>query len=154
MLSQTQAIAVYCAKLAGLQPEDPWDAAKVDECLNGCTDVTGTVGQTFRLPDTEKLEARAKLIAPNGRLTLHLGGLEKICQENGACGHTVGSTLTVADIAIWRLVGWLSNGVIDGIPKDYVASNFPALSAVVTTVNAHPKVVEWMAMHPKGYAPK
>ena len=67
MLSQTQAIAVYCAKLAGLQPEDPWDAAKVDECLNGCTDVTGTVGQTFRLPDTEKLEARAKLIAPNGR---------------------------------------------------------------------------------------
>ena len=39
----------------------------------------------FRLADDEKMAARAKLIEPDGRLTLHLGGLEKICVANGAC---------------------------------------------------------------------
>ena len=151
MLSQTQAMAVYAAKLAGLQPEDPWDAAKVDECLNGCTDVTTTIGATFRLSDVEKIAAREALIAADGRLTMHLGGLEKICAENGSCGHAVGSSLTVADFAIWRLVGWLASGVIDGIPKDYVASTFPAVSKLVETVDAHPKVGEWKALHAKFY---
>ena len=154
ILSQTQAMAVYAAKLAGLHPEDPWEAAKVDECLNGCTDVTGTVGATFRLAEDEKAAARAKLITPEGRLTLHLGGLEKICAENGGCGHAVGTDLTVADLAIWRLAGWLSSGVIDGVPANYVVETFPALAKVVATVDAHPKVVEWKDQHKKFYGPK
>ena len=156
ILSQTQAMAVYAAKMAGIQPDDAWDAAKVDECLNGCTDVTSTIGATFRLSDGEKVAAREKLIASDGRLTLHLGGLEKICAENGGCGHAVGTSLTVADIAIWRLVGWLASGVIDGIPKDYVATTFPAVSKLVETVDAHAKVGEWKALpkNAKFYAPK
>jgi len=151
MLSQTQAMAVYAGKLAGIHPEDPWLAAKVDECLNGCTDVTGTIGATFRLPDAEKEAARAALIAEGGRLAMHLGGLERICAENGSCGFAVGSALTVADLAIWRLVGWVSSGVIDGIPKQYVAESFPALSKLVASVDAHPKVAEWKQRHPKHY---
>ena len=152
MLSQTQAMAVYAGKLAGIHPEDPWEAAKVDECLNGCTDVTGTIGATFRLPDAEKASARAALIADGGRLALHLGGLERICVENGSCGFAVGSALTVADLAIWRLVGWISSGVIDGIPTEYVGDAFPALSKLVASVSSHPKVAEWKQMHPKHYA--
>lgn len=153
ILSQTQAMAVYAAKIAGLQPEDAWDAAKVDECINGCTDVTSTIGATFRLADEEKATARAKLIEPDGRLTLHLGGLEKICSENGACGYAVGESLTVADLAIWRLVGWLSSGVIDGIPKEWVTATFPAVTKLVDAVDAHPKVGEWKAIHSKLYQP-
>ena len=155
ILSQTQAMAVYAAKLAGMHPtDDIWAAAKVDECINGCTDVTGTIGATFRLPDEEKAAARAALIAPDGRLTMHLGGLEKICAANGSCGHAVGTSLTVADLAIWRLCGWLSSGVIDGIPADYVASTFPAVSQCVAATDAHPKVGEWKVLYPKFYAPK
>ena len=151
MLSQTQAMAVYAAKLAGLHPEDAWDAAKVDECLNGCTDATVTISSTFRLPDEEKLAAREKLIAPDGRLTMHLGGLEKICAENGSCGYAVGESLTAADLAIWRMVGWLSGGVIDGLPDDYITSTFPAVAKLVATVDAHPKVAEWKKAHPDNY---
>ena len=154
ILSQTSAMAVYAAKLAGMHPEDAWDAAKVDECINGCTDVTGTVGATFGMKDDQKVSARAALIAADGRLTLHLGGLEKICSENGGCSYAVGSTMTVADIAIWRLIGWLSSGVIDGIPGDYVSTTFPHLAALVTAVDAHPKVGEWKTLHSKFYAPK
>ena len=152
ILSQTSAMAVYAAKLAGIHPEDAWDAAKVDECISGCTDVTVTVGKTFGMKDDEKASARAALIAPDGRLTLHLGGLEKICAANGANGYAVGSSVTVADLAIWRLCGWLSSGVIDGLEKDYIATTFPALQKLVETTGAHPKVVEWKAMYPKFYA--
>ena len=48
ILSQTQPMAAYSGKLAGLVPEDPWKAAKVDEAINGCTDVTQTIGSTMR----------------------------------------------------------------------------------------------------------
>lgn len=100
MLSQTQAIVSYVGKLAGMQPESAWDAAKVDECINGCTDVTTDLGATFRLGIEEKVAARAALIKPDGRLTMHLGGLEKICIENGNSGHAVGDSLTVADLSV------------------------------------------------------
>jgi len=152
ILSQTQAIAVYCAKLAGLHPDDPWLAAKVDEALGGCTDATGTIGGTMRLPAEEKVAARQAMVAPEGRLTLHLGGLEKLAAVNGGCGHMVGTSLTVADVAVWRLAGWISSGVVDGIPADYFASTFPSLRKVCELVDAHPKVVEWKQLHPTNYS--
>jgi len=151
MLSQTQAMATYCSKLAGLHPQSDWDAAKVDEAINGCTDVTMTIGKTFSLPAEQKVRARQELITPQGRLTMHLGGLERIITENGSNGHVVGDSITVADLAIWRLIGWLSSGVIDGIPKDYVSSTFPQIAALCAKVNCHPKVQEWKQMHSKFY---
>jgi len=151
MLSQTQAMATYCSKLAGLHPQSDWDAAKMDEAINGCTDVTMTIGKTFSLPAEEKLEARQELITSQGRLTMHLGGLEGIITQNGSNGHVVGNSITVADLAIWRLVGWLSSGVIDGIPKDYVSNTFPQIAALCAKVDCHPKVQEWKNMHSKFY---
>jgi len=151
ILSQTQAIAAYCGRLSGLTPQDSWGAAKVDEAINGCTDCTGTLGKTFGLPAEAKVPERQKLIASDGRLTMHLGGLEKLCVENGSNGCVVGDALTVADLAIWRMVGWFSSGVVDGIPKDYVASTFPAIAKVCDAVDAHPKVKVWKAQHPKQY---
>jgi len=152
VLSQTQAMAVYAARVSGIQPADAWAAAKVDEALDGCTDVTVTISATFILPAEEKVAARRRLIQPDGRLTMHLGGLEKICVQNGNRGHAVGNTLTVADLAIWRLVGWIGSGNIEGIPKDYVASSFPAITKLCATVDGHSKVKEWKQLHPKFYA--
>jgi glutathione S-transferase len=153
ILSQTQAMASYCAKLAGIHPEGAWEQAKVDEAINGCTDVTSTIGATFRLPDAEKVPAREKLCAADGRLSLHLGGLERLCADNGSeAGYCVGESLTVADLAIWRLLGWINGGALDGIPVDYVSSTFPSLTKLLAAVDAHPKVVEWKSLHPKFYA--
>lgn len=155
ILSQTQAMASYVGKLAGIHPTDPWLDAKVDECLNGCTDVTSTIGATFRLPAEEKVAARKALLEEEGgRLRMHLGGLEKLCVENGDCGYAVGESITVADLAIWRLVGWVSSGVIDGIPVDFVSNTFPALSKLVSTVDGNSKVQEWKAKHSKLYNAK
>ena len=148
ILSQTQAMAAYCGSLTKLRPEDPWLAAKCDEAINGCTDVTTTIGATFRLPDEEKIAAREALLAPDGRLTMHLGGLERLIRENGT-GYVVGASLSVADLAIWRLAGWLTSGVIDGLPD--ISTQFPAITRLCALVDAHPKVEEWKMQHPSNY---
>ena len=152
ILSQTQVMAVYSAKIAGIHPSDPWFAAKVDEVINGCTDVTSTIGSTFSMEATEKIKVRETLAAEGGRLRMHMGGLEKLCIENGNNGYTVSETTTVSDFALWRLAGWFSSGNLDGIQKDYISSNFPAITKVVNTVEAMPKVQEWKIKHPKTYS--
>lgn len=152
ILSQTQALATFAGKLSNLYPEDPWLAAKVDEAINGCTDVTGTVGATMRIEDEdEKLEARAKLMEPEGRLTLHLGGINKLLEANGSNGATVGDALTVADLAIWRLVGWLDGGTLDGIPPGWATTTFPAIAALIAKVDTHEGVISWKKSHPDFY---
>ena len=62
---------------------------------------------------------------------MFLSGLETLLQQNGNTGHFVGSALTVADISLWRMCGWLTSGVIDGIPAGFVPSTFPGIAKPV-----------------------
>jgi hypothetical protein len=84
ILSQTQAMATFAGKLAGLYPlDDDWLAAKCDEAINGCTDVTNTLGPSMRIQDAdEKVAARMALCAEDGRLTMHLNGLNALLEQN------------------------------------------------------------------------
>jgi len=159
----------------GIHPtENHWLSAKVDELISGCTDVTATIGTTFRIQDAnEKIAARKALVDKDeGRLHMHLNGLEQICAANQQQQqqqqqqsmsvssesdgynyyYSVGSSITVADLAVWRLIGWIDSGTLDGIPVNYVVDTFPALRKLVQTVDSHPKVVEWKAKHSKLYS--
>lgn len=165
ILSQTQAMATYVGKLGSIyergEDDDEFSAppysrlypldsdylgqARCDEIINGCTDVTSTVGATMRLSDPEETKAkRLALLDPStGRLVKHLSGLESLVgldAENVACG----ANLTVADLCVWRLVGWLSGGILDHIPSDFVSSNFPKLQGVYTAVQENEHVIEYM----------
>ena len=51
--------------------------------------------------------------------------------------------MTIADIAMWRLLGWLTSGIIDGIPTSII-DDFPKLKNVHHQVHINPKVQEWM----------
>ena len=55
----------------------------------------------------------------------------------------VENKMTIADIAMWRLLGWLTSGIIDGIPTTIV-DNYPKLKNIHYTVHHHTKVQEWM----------
>ena len=60
--------------------------------------------------------------------------------------------LTIADIAIWRLVGWLSSGMLDGIPTSFLKS-YQNILNVCLSVDNHQKVVDWMSRtYPEGYS--
>jgi len=154
ILSQTQAMASYVSGLAGMKPADTWSQAKVDEAINACTDCTMTVGRTFSLPADQKIPEREKLVAPGGRLHMQLSGIERLIKENGSTGFIVGKSLTVADLALWRMIGWFSGGVIDGIPKEFVSSSFPEIAKVCASVDHNAKVQDWKKLHAKFYIKK
>lgn len=151
LLTQTQAMATYASKLAKIAPDDALAQARVDEAINGATDVTVTLGATFRLPDAEKPQARAALTAADGRLTRQLDGLCALLRNNGDCGRVVGESLTVADLALWRLRGWLHSGRVDHVEPRYVA-RFAELGRLHDRVEAEPRVQAWKQLHPRCYA--
>ena len=65
------------------------------------------------------------------------------------CGSGVG--LTIADLAVWRLIGWLSSGMLDGIPTTFLR-DLPNIKRVCTSVEDNQKVQEWIKKtYPKNY---
>lgn len=154
MINQSQAIARYVGELSGLYPRDPFLAAKCDEALDGLTDVSDLITATMQERDPQrKIQWRQALIAPNGRMTMLLNGLESLLKHNGASPipFVAGSSLSVADLALWRAVGWISSGVIDGIPQSYIQTAFPTLWRLHCAVDRERKVQEWKAQHPRHY---
>ena len=77
-----------------------------------------------------------------------LGFMETLLDKNGKTGYFVDDTLTVADLAAWRLCGWISGGVIDGIPEE-ILNNFPLLNAHQNQISNLPKVIEWLGKNHK-----
>ena len=154
VLNQTQAIARYVGHITGLYPSDPFLAAKCDEAIDGLTDVSDLVTATMQERNPQrKIQWRQALVAPDGRMTMLLNGLETLLKQNGASPvpYVAGSTLSVADLAVWRAVGWISSGVLDGIPPTYIQQTFPLMWALHVAIDQQPKVVEWKAQRPHHY---
>ena len=72
-----------------------------------------------------------------------LNYLEQILNENTDAIWFVDNKLSIADIAIWRLLGWMKSGMLDGIPLN-ICEPYPKLDNIYNTVHKHPKVKEWM----------
>jgi glutathione S-transferase len=144
-LAQTGAIARFCGKQANLYPTDDFNAAKVDEAIDLATDITSLVSPSMREKDTEKKAAMRTQLATT-TLPKYFGFLEMLLEQNGDTGYYVGDCLSIADLAIWRLLGWLASGMLDGIPTDVMAP-FPLVTAHFQAIEAHPKVRSWMDSH-------
>jgi glutathione S-transferase len=140
-IAQTGAIARYCGKLSGFYPTDALAAAKVDQFIDAATDVTNLFYATMREKDNTAKMAARKAIA-DGPLTRWLGYFETLLSQS-TTDFFVGPTMTIADIAIWRLLGWLKSGNLDGIPVEIV-DGFHALEAHYARMDAHPKIRTWM----------
>ena len=69
--------------------------------------------------------------------------LENILQKEKNCQWFVDNKMSIADIAIWRLLGWLKSGMLDDIPTN-ICDSYTKLNNVHTEVHKHPKVQEWM----------
>lgn len=154
-ISQSHAMAAYCGKLTGFYPEDIWLQAKVDEAFGGLTDATDLVTGTMGIRDPErKIQTRTAFCAPDGRLTMLLSGIESLLVQNGSNGFIAGKSVTVADLAIWRYVGWLSGGVLDGIAKDYIANTFPNMWKLHTNLDQYPEIQAWKKKQSHQYRSK
>lgn len=153
-INQTQAIARYVGHVTGLYPKDPFLASKCDECIDCLTDVSDLITQTMRERDPKrKIAWRQHLISSEGRMTMLLSGLE--AQQAHVTGPFVaGEAHSVADLAVWRAVGWLSSGVIDGIPKTHIKDAYPKLFAIHAAIDDMAKVRAWKRKNPHHYKGK
>jgi len=141
IIGQTGAIARYCGKISNLYSNDNINAAKIDQIIDAATDITNLVSPTIREKDEQK-KVEDRLLLKNKLLPRWFRYLENILSES-ASDWFVENKMTIADIAMWRLLGWLISGIIDGIPTTIVDS-YPKLKNIHTNVHHHPKVQEWM----------
>ena len=140
IIGQTGAIARYCGKVSNLYSDDILQAAKIDQVIDAATDITNLVSPTIREKDqNKKMEDRKVLV--NKLLPRWFRYLENLLSENNSTWFV--EKMSIADIAIWRLLGWLTSGIIDGIPTS-VVDDFPKLKNVHHQVHSHLKVQEWM----------
>ena len=142
VFAQSPAIATYCAKLAGLYPEDPIAAARVDEIVHFLNqDVRERcIAPTMREPDPEKKKAlRAEL--QETKLPEKFAMLEKRLEKTK---FLCGDELTLADLSVYVMLNWVGMGVLDGVNKDCILK-FPKLTNLVRTINEMPEVKAWNA---------
>ena len=142
IVGQTGAIARFCGKLSGLYPKNDLLAAKVDQIIDTATDITNLVSPTVREKnEIIKKDTREKL--SNKLLPRWFTYLENILENEKGSPWFVDNKISIADIAIWRLLGWLKSGMLDGIPTN-ICNAYTKLNNVHAQVHKHPKVKEWM----------
>ena len=96
ILTQSQAIAPYCAKLAGIYPTDPFEAAKCDEVTQLINqDIRErTISPAMKEPDAEKKAAMRKELGEE-KLPAKFKILESFLQPSG---YFCGDSITIADL--------------------------------------------------------
>jgi hypothetical protein len=140
IIGQTGAIARYCGKASNLYADDNLKAAKIDQIIDAASDITNLVSPTIREKDLDKKMDDRKLLV-NKLLPRWFRYLENLLSEDESTWFV--EKMSIADVAIWRLLGWLTSGIIDGIPTSII-DDFPKLKNVHHQVHTHPKVQEWM----------
>ncbi len=145
IIAQTAGIARFCGKLSGLYPKnDDLLAASIDQIIDAANEITTLISLTMKYKDeNEKKNARKKL----SEITLPkwLGFLEELLRMNKPSNWFAGNSMSIADIAIWRLIGWIISGKIEHVPKSIIEA-FPNLKQHYDRVNSLPKVREWMQL--------
>jgi glutathione S-transferase len=145
VIGQTAGIARFCGKLSGLYPKnDDMLAAQIDQILDAATDITNLVGITMREKDLDKRKLERKKLSKE-TLPKWFGFLENLLQKNKLSEWFAGSKISVADLAIWRLLGWIISGKLDHVPTTLL-DTFPKLEKIYKSVDSHPKVQEWMSL--------
>ncbi|PNW71783.1 hypothetical protein CHLRE_16g682725v5 [Chlamydomonas reinhardtii] len=128
MLAQSGAIDRYVAKLTGLYPEDPKDAAFADMVVFHVTDFMDLFMPTWTMPAEEKVKARQDILAGKGGDKLKQ--LEKIIEKANAegGGWLAGGKLSFADVVVFTYLSGITSPIMEGIPKDLLNS-YPAIKA-------------------------
>jgi len=139
MLAQTSAIERYAAKLAGLAPSDPWEAAKVDEAAAYLTETAELFMPTFAIQDAEaRAKARQELCA--GPLKEKFARMAEMIEAAG--GEFLGGPKPgYPDFALFSFVSWLVCGAVDGMPSGLLDAH-PAIKAHHNRVAALPTVTK------------
>ena len=140
-IAQTGAIARICGKISGFYPESLVEAGKVDQIIDTATDINMLMRPSMREQDPEKKKLMRQELSKND-LPKYFGFLENLLKDENIW--FAENRMTIADIAIWRLMGWLKSGVIDDIPQD-ITDDFNKLNRVYNEVNNNTDIKRWVS---------
>ena len=149
-ISQTGGISRFCGKISGLYPIDnAVNAALIDQIIDMATDITVLLGPSLKEKNEEKKKKMREKLA-HGALVRKISYLEELLEE-GKDNWFVSQNITIADLAIWRLIGWLTSGMVDYLPSNLMTP-FPNIKRIILNVEKHPKVIKWIEMtYPENY---
>lgn len=142
-LSQCNAINRYVARLAGLYPADPLQAAYCDEVMDAVEDVVSKQVTTMSIKDEEQKKAAREALA-DGPIKLYLEQLSTMLDARGG-EYFADGRLTVADLKVMVWVRSLRAGILDHVPADLAERVAPTLVAHLERVLGHPKIADYYA---------
>jgi prostaglandin-H2 D-isomerase / glutathione transferase len=138
-VSQSNAILCHIGRRYGLLPKDDWEAMRLESLLSATEDLRFEISSTIGIEDPEELKRR--------RAELVDGAIKTwaVHMEKQIVGPFAGGTeISIADIKLFIVLGWLKRGVLDHVPPD-VLSGFSKLEKLFESVKSHPNVVAWYA---------
>lgn len=156
-LGQTDSVLRLAGKLAGLYPDDPVEAARVDMIIVHQADIHGAIAKmsfdgvpgapgTRMVPEAERQE-RIEAWFSSALPTL----LERL-ERQAHAGFMVGTTTTSADICVFNRLTQLLD-----INEQLLNGQFPQLRAVYERIAAMPAIHAWIENHagdyPRGNSP-
>ena len=143
-ITQSNAILRYVGKQAELYPTDAYQALLCDEILDAAEDCTYKIVETFPLSGDDLKTARDNLVT--GELTKYLRFIEtKLIEQGGEFFSD--KQLTIADLKIVPIVGWVNSGMLEHIPTDLVESVAPKLNEHYQRISGLPAIQAYYASH-------
>ena len=139
-VTQSNAIARYVGKMAGLYPGDDLQALYCDEAMDAVEDLLHHTVKTFGLQGDDLKRARAELV--DGWLTVYLRGLDELLVRGGGT-YFADKRLTVADLKVFVQTRSLCDGVLDHVPTDIVQRTAPRLVEHKERIENDPRVVAY-----------
>lgn len=138
-VSQSNAILGYIGRTYGLLPADAWEAMRLESLMCAAEELRHAISSTFGITDPAELSRRRQELV-EGPIKSWGANMEKQIVGPFAGGDRI----SVADIKLFVVTGWLKKGVLDHVPPDVLAP-FERLGRLFDSVKTHPKVVEWYA---------
>jgi glutathione S-transferase len=133
-VAECNGINRYVGKLAGLYPDDPWQAALCDETMGAVEDAAEKVISTFGTKDEAVLKEKRKELA-DGPLRFYAERLGARLAERGK--YFADNRLTVADLKVFLWVRHLRSGNLDHVPVDLLDRYAPNLVEHFEMVKNH-----------------
>lgn len=141
-ITQSDAITRYAGKLAGLYPDDAFQALLCDEVMSALEDLNVKVGATFGMSGDELKNARSALVSD--ALPRYLRWLETQLESHGG-EFFADNRLTVADLKSFVVTRWLGSGKLDHIPVDLVDTAAPKIKAHMLRIGSTPAIAQYYA---------
>ena len=137
-LAQSAAIASHIGRGHGLRGKSAVEEARVDELLGAYDDVRLELRKLVTTAAGDRPALRAELLGST--LPRWLGYLDRLLKANGGgTGTFVGSSVTVADLALWYLFEMIrDNGFGAALDR------YPALVAFAGRIAGRPRIAEYL----------